>query len=140
MDAVTGDSGSEQEPWEADKAALSAAGVPPWAQVTGDDDWLGPRLFVWVNEAQDFESALIGEADAPALRLLSERARELLRGNNTSGSRRGPSDLGQPTALAVVHQHAVGHGSMGRSDVRPLGDVVRFASDALDDLVGHPRS
>jgi len=135
MGDVTGDAHTEQEQWEADREALSAAGVPRWAQVTGDDDSLRPRLFVWVNEALDLEAALVGEADGAALQVLGERASEVLRGDNASGTRGGPADLGQPTALAVVHQHAVGHGSMGRAAVRPLADVVRFASERLDDLI-----
>lgn len=135
MGDVTGDARSEREPWEADREVLSAAGVPRWAHVTGNDDWLRPRLFVWVNDALDFEARLVGEADGPALRTLGERAAEVLRGDNVFGSHCEPTDLGQPVALAVVHEYAVGYGSLGRSDVRPLADVVRFASQQLDHLV-----
>lgn len=132
MDDVTGDTRSEQEPWQADKDALSAAGVPPWAQVTGDDDSLRPRLFVWVNDGMELEAALVGEADGPVLRVLMERAAEVLRADNAFGTHGEPADLAQPTALAVVHEHAVGHGSMGRASTLSLAEVLSFAQDRLE--------
>jgi hypothetical protein len=67
--------------------------------------------------------------DGAALVVLAEKAAEVLRGDNTFGTSSGPTDLRQPTTLAVVPEHA-GQGSMGRPDVRPLADVVRFAARA----------
>lgn len=135
MADVTGDRRSAQEPWEVDRESLSAAGVPRWAQVTGNDDGLRPRLFVWVNDGLDLEGRLVGDTDEAALEMLRERTAEMLRGDKTFSARGGPADLAQPTALAVVHQHAVGHGSMGRGALRPLAEVVHFASERLDDLI-----
>jgi hypothetical protein len=132
---VTGSARRAQEPWEVDREALSAAGVPRWAQVTGDDDGLRLRLFVWVNDGLDLEGRLVGDTSGAALEVLRERAAEVLRGDNTFGTRGGPADLAQPTALAVIHEHAVGHGSMGRQAVRPLAQVVHFAIERLDELI-----
>lgn len=121
--------------WEADREALSAAGVPRWAQVTGDDDHLRPRLFVWVDDAMALHSQLVGDADPVALRQLVARASEILSGRNDMRERGRPVDTGQPTALAVVHEHAVGYGSMGRASTLSLAEVVSFARDRLEQLL-----
>src|SRR3546814_20803781 len=68
--------------WEADRAALSAAGVPRWAQVTGADDHLRPRPFVWVDAAMALHSQPVGDADPVALRPLVARASEITAGRH----------------------------------------------------------
>src|SRR3546814_20030318 len=97
--------------WEADREALSAAGVPRWAQVTGADDHLRPRLFVWVDDALALHSQLVGDADPVALRQLVARASEILSGPHAMPDRGRPVHTGQHTALPVVHDPALRTGS-----------------------------
>lgn len=47
---------------EADGQVLSAHGIPGWAQVTGNDDPLPPRVFAWVDENSVLHARLIGDA------------------------------------------------------------------------------
>ncbi len=120
---------------EADKRLMSSLGIPAWAQVTGSDDWLRPRLFVWVDDAMALHSQLVGDVDPVHLRQLVARASEILSGRNDIRERGRPVDIRQPTALAVVHDHAVGHGSMGRASTLSLAELVSFAQDRLEQLL-----
>lgn len=120
---------------EADKRRMSSLGIPAWAQVTGNDDWLRPRLFVWVDDAMVLHSRLVGDADTAHLRHLEARASEVLSGRSDMRERGRPVDIEQPAALAVVHEHAVGHGSMGRASTLSLAEVVAFAQDQLGQLL-----
>lgn len=114
---------------------LSEHGVPRWAQVTGNDDASRPRLFAWVDENSGLHARLIDDASVEDLRLLAGRASEVLSGEDKWSTHREPTDLKQSTALAIVHEHAVGHGSLGRSEVRPLAEVVDFALSEIQELM-----
>lgn len=120
---------------EADKRAFSAVGIPSWAQVTGTPDWMRPRLFAWVDDESALHARLVGAAELANLRLLATGAAEVLSGQNDFATHGEPAGLGETTALAVVHEHAVGYGSMGRSGVRPLAEVVQFAQDIIEGLI-----
>lgn len=114
---------------------LADLGVPTWAQVTGDEDPNRLRLFAWVEEDLTLRSVLVGRRDPSSLEVLAARCREILAGTHRRPPADPPEDLDQPAALALVHQHGVGHGSLSRPSTRPYAELLEFALREIEEHI-----
>lgn len=113
---------------------LDGAGVPSWAAYDATEIF-EPQLFVWVADEGGMRWALVGEAGREELEGLLGRCRDERLGAVEHRPGASPRDFGEPTALARITADSFGHGPLGRSLVRPLGDVLGFAEAQLERLL-----
>ena len=117
-----------------EKGSVVAAGLPSWVgfgRALGEDAWSAdPGLYVWVG-ADGLSALLVGDHDDPALAEMRENCEQILAGAP-------PIPLGEPVDLnalvalvRVPGRHGLGHGPLGRRELRPARDLVAHALSLL---------